>query len=804
MLSERHHRRPGSTRGRGHWQRQRATALYLGTSLALIASLIACRLAMSASLTTWVIGCLSQNNRVFNRVYAVTRFCAFTQPDWRVPPDYMWDLSTLENYASAGGGFHGVFAAVRETTDKEYHGTYSESRQKFQDDLVLALLKNTTGKSRQSPLLLLTAGAMGVGKSFVVKWLTDTGILPLSEFVVIDPDTIAQRLPEWRSYCRRDPRTASLMTRKESGLITELSLVAALQQRRNILVDSSLRHGSWYAQVLEKVRQELPDVQVVLMYVHSREATIHQRAEERGRGGRIVSGCEVRDSLQKMSVALGRLLPFVDLFVQIANDEDTPHITSVCGRLLDDDINTQDDDEDVDDYCVVVDPESLPGPASDVAWSDVRCVLASANGGVAAEPYPSPPRILPSIKAKELQPLIQLLQTILFAAEKHSGQTRKNPQRTPYVNHPLAVSRTLAEVGVRDLHTLQAALLHDTLEDTLTTSVQLSNAFGEEVRMLVETLTDDDSLRPTTRKLVQLRGAKQLPYKAKLVRIADKLHNVWDILHHGIPGWSQERVEQYVAWACELVNALEGTHVGLERRFHEEVSLPAGYQLGDWERGAAETVGSTGLEWEHLDNLPSESAHEELASSSDTIIHNDLSSLLLAVEFIAQLGDATFLRAIRIVLLMVQSSVLDLVTLQAALLYGACDKERLLSLHEKIQVQFGNKVARTVKLALATLDIPNFDVSPATSTDGDAALAELPLEVKTVLLAEALLDLRDAQRQGLPDENAAAHFRVLLSAAQTRRKLFGVSYNKLEAKLDEVFAGQVRLVSGELAPVLAV
>ena len=41
------------------------------------------------------------------------------------------------------------------------------------------------------------------------------------------------------------------------------------------------------------------------------------------------------------------------------------------------------------------------------------------------------------------------------------------PSRLPYINHPLAVARILAESGVRDLATLQAALLHDTLEDQI-------------------------------------------------------------------------------------------------------------------------------------------------------------------------------------------------------------------------------------------------------------------------------------------------------------------------------------------------
>ena len=42
-----------------------------------------------------------------------------------------------------------------------------------------------------------TAGAMGVGKTFVLHWLRDKGILPVADFVRINPDKIAKQLPEW-------------------------------------------------------------------------------------------------------------------------------------------------------------------------------------------------------------------------------------------------------------------------------------------------------------------------------------------------------------------------------------------------------------------------------------------------------------------------------------------------------------------------------------------------------------------------------------------------------------------------------
>ena len=67
-----------------------------------------------------------------------------------------------------------------------------------------------------------------------------------------------------------------------------------------------------------------------------------------------------------------------------------------------------------------------------------------------------------------------LLQTVSFAAIKHSSQRRKDPEKTPYINHPIGVAVILWEAGVRDLAILQGALLHDTVEDTDTTFEEVS------------------------------------------------------------------------------------------------------------------------------------------------------------------------------------------------------------------------------------------------------------------------------------------------------------------------------------------
>ena len=105
------------------------------------------------------------------------------------------------------------------------------------------------------------------------------------------------------------------------------------------------------------------------------------------------------------------------------------------------------------------------------------------------------------------------LRAAAFAADKHRNQRRKDHARTPYINHPLAVARVLAEEGaVKDLEILAAAILHDTLEDTATTRRELERKFGARIAALVSEVTDDKSLPKQRRKQLQIDRA---PMKSK-------------------------------------------------------------------------------------------------------------------------------------------------------------------------------------------------------------------------------------------------------------------------------------------------
>lgn len=164
--------------------------------------------------------------------------------------------------------------------------------------------------------------------------------------------------------------------------------------------------------------------------------------------------------------------------------------------------------------------------------------------------------------------LNQILEAVIFAAIKHQGQVRKDESSSPYVTHPLMVAQTLWEVGgVRDKHTLIAAILHDTLEDTKTTSEEVSECFGEEVLAIVLEVTDDKSLEKMERKRLQVIHAPDLSKAAKIIKLGDKLVNCLDILYSPPKDWSLERRREYIQWGADVVAKIRGVNPALETAF---------------------------------------------------------------------------------------------------------------------------------------------------------------------------------------------------------------------------------------------
>gem|GEM_PF-253205 len=161
-----------------------------------------------------------------------------------------------------------------------------------------------------------------------------------------------------------------------------------------------------------------------------------------------------------------------------------------------------------------------------------------------------------------------IVRALAFAAHKHRDQRRKDRDRSPYINHPIALVQVLVnEAQIRDPLVLAAALLHDTIEDTATTLEELAQAFGPEIAALVNELTDDKRLPKADRKRLQVEHAPTLSDRAKRVKIADKICNLRDVDQSPPVGWSIARRQAYFDWAAQVVSALGPIEPPLAEQF---------------------------------------------------------------------------------------------------------------------------------------------------------------------------------------------------------------------------------------------
>ena len=118
-----------------------------------------------------------------------------------------------------------------------------------------------------------------------------------------------------------------------------------------------------------------------------------------------------------------------------------------------------------------------------------------------------------------------------------------------------------------DEATLCAAVLHNTVEDTETAQQEIAAAFGDEIATLVMLVTDDKSLPKDARKQLQIERAAGLPAKAKLIKLADKICNVRDMLESPPKDWTLARKQAYLDWSALVVSGLRGTNAELESIF---------------------------------------------------------------------------------------------------------------------------------------------------------------------------------------------------------------------------------------------
>ncbi len=169
-----------------------------------------------------------------------------------------------------------------------------------------------------------------------------------------------------------------------------------------------------------------------------------------------------------------------------------------------------------------------------------------------------------------------LTKAIDFAARMHRKQRRKNHAADPYINYPIAVMNILGELGVTDCNVLSAAVLHDVVEDTECTEEVLREHFNEVICNLVMEVSDDKSLPKAERKKLQVKNVVDKSPGAKLIQLADKLHNMTSLVDGPPATWLPEYTQGYFVWCKAVVDRIEPFDQVAEallnrfERFHKE------------------------------------------------------------------------------------------------------------------------------------------------------------------------------------------------------------------------------------------
>jgi GTP diphosphokinase / guanosine-3',5'-bis(diphosphate) 3'-diphosphatase len=123
----------------------------------------------------------------------------------------------------------------------------------------------------------------------------------------------------------------------------------------------------------------------------------------------------------------------------------------------------------------------------------------------------------------------------IYSASVHQGQVRLSGE--PYLTHPMEVAGILTDMKM-DAATIISGLLHDTIEDTLTTAEQLEKEFGKDVAFLVSGLTklsrisfgsQEERQSENFRKMILAMSAD---IRILLVRLADRIHNMRTLQYH--------------------------------------------------------------------------------------------------------------------------------------------------------------------------------------------------------------------------------------------------------------------------------
>jgi GTP diphosphokinase / guanosine-3',5'-bis(diphosphate) 3'-diphosphatase len=172
--------------------------------------------------------------------------------------------------------------------------------------------------------------------------------------------------------------------------------------------------------------------------------------------------------------------------------------------------------------------------------SSIASGLKPAGGAL---PGPGPEELTSLLGYMRQEDIDAIEEAYEVARAAHSGQYRQSGE--PYITHPLAVAKILAEWHL-DAQAMMAALLHDVVEDTPTTKSEIAKRFGKPVADLVDGVSKIDRIEFATLQQAQAENFRKMllamarDVRVILIKLADRLHNMRTL--EAVPAEKQERI----------------------------------------------------------------------------------------------------------------------------------------------------------------------------------------------------------------------------------------------------------------------
>jgi|SRR6478609_5216562 len=211
--------------------------------------------------------------------------------------------------------FYGDYIKARSCLDYTFHKIYTKERQLLQDGIITKALAKKV--SSDKPRLYLTAGAMGAGKTHVIREMLGASF---PTYVLADVDRIRHQLPENGYLCKTDPVNTGIMLHSESCSIHEIIFRTAIYEKLNVIIDGSLRNGEFFKGLITNWKETTP-YDIVIVHVKARLETCLKRAEKREKiTGRHVPVESIEKSIKECPKSVELLRPLVDKVITIEND----------------------------------------------------------------------------------------------------------------------------------------------------------------------------------------------------------------------------------------------------------------------------------------------------------------------------------------------------------------------------------------------------------------------------------------------------------------------------------------------------